>query len=179
MVRARQVVGLLLVLFLTACGAGDARPAGDGPGDRDALHDGLAAHFAGDHPEARKQDAADCFAEELTDRTSPDRLRDAGVLDADGAVVPELPVLPEDVAVDWAAAQLACSDFVVESTRAQVDVTKGEVDARRYADCLRGALTEAELRAAVVDTLTGDWAGVDLARLGRAQTGCADEATHD
>ncbi len=180
MTRAVLLVPVLL-LGLSGCTGddGSAGPSSSGPdaAQRSEIREGLAAHFAGDRPDDRKQQAADCFAEELTERRSVDQLRDTGVLDADWDVVPELPILPEDLATDWAAAQLACTDYVAESTRAQVDITKGKVDAASYADCLQGALTEVQMRAALVDTLTGDWSGVDLARLGRAQTDCADRAT--
>ena len=41
------------------------------------------------------------------------------------------------MAGDWADAQLACADFVEASTRAQVKVTKGDLDGEAYAACLR------------------------------------------
>ncbi len=178
MTRAPLLVAVLL-LGLSGC-SGEGQDSSTSQADaaqQAAIRDGLAAHFAGDHPDARKRDAGACFARSLTERASPDQLRDAGVLDADLDVVQELPTLPEDVAGDWAAAQLDCTDYVEESTRAQVEITKGKVDADEYAACLRAALTEDQMRAALVDTLTGDWGGVDVARLGRAQTDCADEAT--
>lgn len=165
---------VLALLALAGCTSDDPAPAP--PGDLAAIRADLAALFAGDHPGERESEAGACFAEELTDRVGTERLRDGGVLDASYDVVADVPPLPEDLAADWADAQFACTDFVEESTRAQVKVTKGRIDTDAYAACLRAALTEDEMRAAVVDSLTGDWSGVDLARLGQAQTECALEA---
>ncbi len=181
MTRALLLVTVLL-LGLTGCSGDGEGPSGEPTSGADAAQqaenrDGGAAHFAGGRPDDRRQEGADCFAETLTELWSPDELQDAGVLDAELDVVPELPILSEDLAEDWASAQLACTDYVEESTLAQVDITKGKVDAGRYAGCLRTELSEEQMRAALVDTLTGDWSGVDLARLGRAQTDCADRAT--
>jgi hypothetical protein len=137
---------------------------------------GLAALFAGDHPGPRDTANGECFAEELTSTTSLDALREAGVLDASYGVVEDLPALRPDVAEAWADAQFACTDFVEESTRAQQAATKGGVDGEAYAACLRGALDEAEMKAAVVDSLVGNWQGPALLSLGRAQSDCAEDA---
>jgi hypothetical protein len=176
--RSLLVVCVLLI-GLAGCSGADGSPSGGSgldPAQQTEIRDGLAAHFAGDHPDARKRDAAACFARTLLEETGAERLRDAAVLDADLGVVPELPLLPEDLAEDWAAAQLTCTDYVDESTRAQLVITKGRVDDEAYAGCLRAALTEEQMRDALVDTLTGDWSAVGIARLGRAQTDCAAEA---
>jgi hypothetical protein len=167
---------LLVLAALALVGCTSDAPETAEKGDLAAIRADLAAHFAGDHPGEREAAAGECFAEELTERAGTERLRDGGVLDASYDVVAELPALPEDLAEVWAEAQFACTDFVEESTRAQEKATKGRIDPEEYAACLRAALTEDELRAAVVDSLTGDWAGPDLARLGRAQTDCAAEA---
>jgi hypothetical protein len=150
--------------------------SGDEPPDRvdaDVTRDGLGALFAGDHPGDRETAAGRCFARELTDRVPRERLREAGVLDASYGVVADLPPLPAGIAEDWARAQLACTDFVAESTRAQVTISKGRIDAERYAGCLRRTLDEAELEAAVAGTLAGDWDAPAVASLGAAQARCA------
>lgn len=168
------MLALVAVLALAGCTAEEPTPAEKG--DPAAIRADLAALFAGDHPGAAETAAGECFAEELVSRTGTERLRDAGVLDASYDVVDDVPPLPEDLAGDWVDAQFACTDLVEESTRAQVKVTKGRIDTEAYAACLRAALTEDQMRAAVVDSLTGDWSGADLARLGEAQTDCAAEA---
>lgn len=151
---------------------------GEPPSDYDAavVRDGLGALFAGDHADQRADEAGRCFAQELTATTTPEELRSAGVLDEGFDVVAELPTLPPEVAEEWAAAQFACTDFVEESTRAQLTVTKGRLDADAYAACLHAEMSDDDLRAAVVEGLVGDWEGVHLARLGVAQSDCADRS---
>jgi hypothetical protein len=179
-VRAVRALAAVVLLVPVAALAGCSGDDGTGDASSDAAvtraRDGLAALFAGDHPEARQQAAARCFAEELTRTTSLDALQAAGVLDSSYDVEAEAPVLREDVAQAWADAQFACTDFVEESTRAQQAATKGRIEDAPYADCLRSQLTEAEMKAAVVDSLTGDWQGADLLRLGRAQSDCAQQS---
>jgi hypothetical protein len=168
---------LLLVAFVLAL-AGCQSEGGDEPADGptpdpSAIRDGLATLFAGDHPGARENAEGVCFAERLTAAVSPEQLQTAGVLDASYDVVREPPPLPADVAGEWADAQLACADFVEASTRAQVKVTKGDLDGPRYAACLRGRLTETQIRAAVVSSLRGDFDDPAVADLSEAQDACA------
>ena len=158
-------VGLALLASTTA-GCSDTGP------DREAIAAGLAGLFAGDHPTGRDAADGDCFADQLLDRVTPEQLQEAGVLGPSYAVVGELPRLPEELARTWVQAQFACTDFVERTAAARAGVSHGAVDPRAYAACLSGVLSDAELQAAVVDTLTGDWAGKDLARLTEAQAGC-------
>lgn len=156
-------------------GSGEESTTGSGGDDATRVAEvraDLAALFAGDHPDARQTATGECFAEELTSTTSLDALQAAGVLDSSYDVVADLPRLREDVAEAWAEAQFACTDFVEESTRAQQAATKGRILDEPYAACLRDELTPEQMRAAVVDSLTGNWQGVDLMRLGRAQSEC-------
>jgi hypothetical protein len=141
-----------------------------------AARAGLAALFAGDHPGPRDRANGECFARELTSRLSIDAMRASGLLDESYAVVEDRPPLRQDVAEAWVDAQFACTDFVAESTRAQQAATKGRVDTDAYAACLRETLDEEQLKAAVVDSLVGDWQGADLLALGRAQSDCARPA---
>jgi hypothetical protein len=170
-------LGMSLVLALGGCqsSGGDAEGgSGDGPApDPSSIRSGLASLFAGDHPGTRENTEGQCFAEELTAAVSPEQLRSAGVLDASYDVVEEPPPLPEDVAGDWADAQLACADFVEASTRAQVKVTKGDLDGEAYAACLRQKLTDDEIRAAVAASLMGDFDAAAVSTLGAAQSACA------
>jgi hypothetical protein len=171
MLRAAAVV--ILMLGLGAC-SGDELP--DQVPDAQ-VRDGLAALFAGDH--AGEDEAADarCFADELTDRVSIERLREAGVLDYRYRVPADVPPLPEDVAEDWVDAQLACVDFVEQSAQAQERLSKGKLDRTAYAACFREALTDDQLRAAVVATLMGEWDSPEVAALADAQETCRRTAT--
>lgn len=170
----RPVLVLIAVGVFSAC-SNESEP----PSDYDAavVRDGLGALFAGDHATAGDAEVGTCFAEAFTDITTPEELREAGVLDERFDVVAELPPLPLELAGKWVDAQFACTDFVAESTRAQEKVTKGQIDTEVYAACLRVALTDEQMRDGIVDALTGDWQGADLAALSRAQTDCAAEAT--
>ncbi|MCW2793728.1 MAG: hypothetical protein JWO76_2826 [Nocardioides sp.] len=162
----------LLVGSVTGCDDG-----ADGPEpDRGAIRTGLAAAVARAEPAPGDADEGTCFANTLMGQTTPEQLRDAGVLDASYHMVERLPKLPEELAEVWAAAQLRCTDFVGLSAQAQAKLSHGGVDPEAYADCLHAALTDDQLRAALVDTLTGDWDGADLDRFTSAQGTCASRS---
>lgn len=167
-----------LVLALGGCQSDGSDPGSEGgpSADPSAIRSGLAALFAGDHPGSRENAEGRCFAEKLTAAVSPERLRSAGVLDSSYDVVAEPPALPQDVAGDWADAQLACIDFVEASTRAQVKVTHGDLDGPAYAACLRHELTDDEIRAAVTASLSGSFDAPEVAALSTAQSTCARSA---
>jgi hypothetical protein len=175
--RTRRASFLLVVLALllpaTACSGDGSSTGGGATPDPARVRAGLTALYAGDHASAADRADGACFARELTSRTTPERLREAGVLDASYDVVDELPVLPRDTAESWAAAQLACADFVEAAARAQERISHGAVDPGRYAACLRHALDDEALRAALVATLTGDLDGPAVRRLTLAQARCA------
>lgn len=164
------LAALLAALLLAGC-AGD-----DSPGDREEIRASLAAVFAGDHPEDTDLDAGQCFAEAFTDSTSTAAMADGGLLDDDGDVVEPLPALTPALAEKWVDAQFGCTDFVEESTRAQVKVSKGRIDAEAYAACLADDLSEQEMRDAVQATLEARWDSAELSRLSQAQTVCYDAA---
>ena len=180
--RCVLVPGLIIavVLALGGCQSDGGDPAGgsgDGPTpDPAAIRSGLASLFDGDHPGARENTEGRCFAVKLTAAVSPQERRSAGVLAGSYDVVAEPPPRPADVAGSWADAQLACSDFVEASTRAQVKVTHGDLDERAYAACLRQRMTEDEIRAAVAASLGGDFAAPEVAGLSAAQSACAKRA---
>ena len=165
-----------LVLLLGGCQSEEAEPAAGPTPDPAEIRAALAALFAGDHPGTREETEGDCFAEKLTQAVSPQELRSAGVLDESYDVVAEPPPLPAAVAGEWANAQLACSDFVEASTRAQVKVTHGDLDGQAYATCLRARMTPPRIRAAVVSSLMGDFDDAAVAGLGEAQSACARRA---
>ena len=176
----RPALSSLVVLTVLVAGCTGEEATTPPPDvDEDAVRTGLAQLYAGDHAEDAEDagdadtDAADCFARGLVEATTPDQLREAGLLDASYAVVDQVPPLPQDAAEAWVDAQLACVDFVEESARAQVAASKGAIDPATYATCLRAAITEDQLRAALVQALTGDLSGPAVARLSDAQVSCA------
>ena len=164
-----------LPLLLTGCSGDDADgPRADEPVPA-TVRDGLATLFAGDHADVTTEQQGRCFAEELLDRVSLDRLHAAGVVDG-AVVVTDRTTLPPDLAADWADAQMQCVDFVEASTRAQVAVSKGAVDDAAYAACLRSAVDDATVRAALVAGLTGAFDDPAVDRLATAQDDCAAQA---
>ncbi len=169
----RASILLLSVVLLTGCS--DDEPEAEGP-SREAVEPGIADLYAGDHAGARDLDAAACFAAELVDRAGVDRLRDAGIVTGSGEVADELPTFDEETAALWVDAQLACVDWVEESTRALTAQAKGELDTAAYAACLREALTDEQYRAAVESTLTGAWDAPEVAALSDAQRRCTTMA---
>lgn len=185
-VRRLVAVGALLAVAATsACSSGDAPRPGEpepaaAPTPTEAeLARGLAALYAGagtgraGTPAAQQAASeADCFGEVLARAVPASALIEAGLL-VDGQVVEQAPVLPEQLARQWFAAQQACADFVVVSTRAQAAATKGRLDREAYAACLRGALDAAALEEAVVATLTARWDDPAVAALADAQATCA------
>lgn len=174
MLRPVLVLIALAALGLpAACSSQDEPPADY---DAAAVRAGLAALFAGDHPEAEDAEAGACFAEAFTGATTPAELREAGLLDERYAVVADLPTLTPEVAKTWVDAQFSCTDFVAESTRAQIKATKGRLDPDAYAACLRGLMSDDDLRAAVLESLTGQWDGEHVSRLGAAQSDCVDRS---
>jgi hypothetical protein len=166
---------VLLVLALVGC-SDDAPPPDERP-DRASVERGLADLYAGDHATTRDKEAGACFAEALVDRAGVPALVDAGIVTDTGEVVGELPTFDTGTATLWVDAQFACVDYVEESTRALLAQTKGALDEQRYAECLRAALTESELRAAVAASLTGAWDAPEVTALADAQAGCQQRAT--
>ena len=175
MLRGALVV--IVMLAATGCSGDEAPEGAADERPRQVTLDGLASLYAGDHPGEDQTADGRCFAEELTDRVSFDRLREAGVVDEDGAVVVDVPSLPEDLARDWVDAQFACVDVVEQSAEAQRRLSKGKVDVEAYAACLREALPEDELKAAIVEALTGELDGEALAAFSDAQGACRREST--
>ena len=138
---------------------------------------GLAALFAGDHPEPEDRRQARCFADQLTERVAGTALRDAGILTDDGSVVTTLPVLDEATAEAWVDAQLACVDYVEASARAFVAQSKGALDVGAFTTCLRSALSGAEISGALVQTLSGGFDSPEVRLLSTTQADCAGSAT--
>jgi len=163
-----------LLVGLSSCTSAEEDPPAAAPTvDEAALADGLAAVYAGDNPDPDDVTEGDCFADALLASTTPEELRAGGLVDASYAVVSEIPVLDAGLAGLVADAQLACTDFVADSTAAQVDVTKGRLDRKAYATCLADELDAATIRASVVASLMGEWDDPALVTLSDAQTTCA------
>lgn len=167
---------LLPVSLLLGCSADDEPAAPDADVDITAVQRGLVGLWVGDDATPEDTATGECFAAELTDRATPDQLRDAGILDASYAVVTQLPFLDREGAELWVDAQFACTDFVTESTRAQVAATKGKVDRTAYDACLRAALSEDQLREAAVQSVMGDLGGDAVAAFSQAQLDCVQQA---
>jgi hypothetical protein len=178
----RGVVGCVLVVALAACSA-----PGDPPGeasdqassgssaayDEAAVRSDLAAFVAGtDRADDRRAGA--CFADELLGSTTPEQLREGGMVADDGGAVIPVPALDAGLAGLVADAQLACFDLVEVSTRALTSVRKGDLDPGAYAGCLREALPREAQRAALVASVRGHYDDPALDRLARAQVSCAD-----
>ena len=170
---------LLLLVTLGAAGcSGDPAEREPSPTtvvDEGALAEGLAALYAGDHPDREDLREGDCFAEALLGSTMPAALQDSGLVGADGRVATEIPPLDDDVAGLVADAQLACTDFIADSTAAQVSVTKGRLDPEAYAACLREALGDEEIRAGAVASLQGELDDPAVTVVSDAQAGCSAE----
>ncbi|WP_372729907.1 hypothetical protein [Nocardioides sp.] len=171
------------LLLLGGCSSGETGETGEGSSDTGgatasttAIRAGLVELVVGARATRAERADARCFADALLARTTPDQLRSAGVLDASYDVVDELPILSRDDAGTWVDAQFSCADFVDQSARAQEQLSHGAIDRARYAQCLREALTTEQLRAAVVDTLSGAWDGPALARFSAAQADCQRRA---
>ncbi|HWM74744.1 MAG TPA: hypothetical protein VNQ53_13425 [Nocardioides sp.] len=170
---SRASVGLLTALLLVGCS--DDEPVKKDP-NTDAVEQGIADLYAGDHATDEDSVAGACFASELVDRAGVDGLRDAGIVTESGGVATELPAFEEETARLWVEAQFACTDYIDESTRALVAQSKGRLDPKAYADCLRGAITDDELREAVVASLTGAWETPEVNKLADAQARCSAAA---
>jgi hypothetical protein len=172
--RVSMFAPAAVVAAVLLAGCSDDEPDGRSSAtpDRAEVEEGLAALFAGDHSTERDDASGACFAEELVDRAGVERLTEAGILTDAGTVAPELPAFDDETAGLWVDAQFACVDYVEESTRALSAQTKGRLDQKAYAACLRDALTDEQIRAAVVATLTGDWEAEEVTALSDAQGGC-------
>lgn len=172
----RWMAALLLVATLTACD--DDPEPGARPSfsfDAGSAHDDLAALYAGDHPSAHDLRDGDCVATRFLRATTPLQLASSGVVDHRGRVVEQLPPLDPPTAQDWADAQFACVDFVAASARS-VALALGphrHFDAAAYRTCLREALTEDQMKAAVVASLRGRLTDPAVDRLAGAQSDCA------
>jgi len=174
---------LLLVLALVACDAGDPDTGGRSDQERssaapapDTVREGLAVLYAGDAPTPEVLAEGECFAAALTDRLTLDELVDAELVQDDGQVVASAPVLDADVAGAWVDSVESCAPFVEVSTRALATQSKGRLDETSYAACLEDALDPAQVRAALVATLTGRFDTPDVQALSAAQADCAQQA---
>ncbi|MBS44628.1 MAG: hypothetical protein CMH83_15975 [Nocardioides sp.] len=189
---AALLTGAVLALGATACsgdggtdGSGDApssdasasATSDDGAGGEDSLRDAIADLYNGPDPDATGDPAeGECFADELIDRLGEDGLVEAGIAEEGGGVVDRPAALDEPTAEAWADATLACSDFYETSAAALQAQSPKDLDEPAYADCLRDAVTEDDVRAALVASLTGALDDPAVTTLSRAQATCADGA---
>lgn len=182
----RRLLPLLLVVVLTACTAGDVsggdttapadEPSASSTADPAAVRDALAAAFAGDQPGPAAEEEGGCFADRLLEAATVAELEEAGVVDGTGAVAPAFPALERPLAEKVVDAQLACTDFVADSSQAGLYVTKGRLARQAYAACLRQALPDEAVRAAVLAAVMGRWDDPAVSGLSRNQARCARAA---
>lgn len=172
-----------LTIAMSACDSDETPGPGPTPTSEaaaepasDAVRTGVVALYTADDASEDQLVEAGCFADELLERLDLAELRDAGIVQDDGQVVPVLPVLDVPTAEEWVAAQGECADFVTVSTRAVVVQSKGKADAKVYETCLRGALSPEQLDAAIVDTLTGHFDSAEVQALSGAQAECSRSA---
>ncbi len=181
-------LGLVISLSLVGCSGSEdvvpapapstttpsaAEPSADSSVDASAdVARGLEQLYAGNSALPQDRGEAACFADELHRRLSDQDLVDAGILQPDGSATDALPVFDETTAAAWVDAQLACVGFIEASTRALLTQTRGAIDADAYATCLRTALTDGQIRAALVQTLSGGFDSPEVALLADAQAGC-------
>lgn len=174
------VVAAAAVLGLAGC-SGDDDPAPEPTSSVSVIAEtaspvstaDLAALFTGNSTEELDRRQGTCFARALQRRLDFFELRAGGIVDDQGNVVEALPVFDEATAAAWVDAQLTCVDYVEASTRALLTQTRGDLDAEAYAACLRDALTDAEIRAALEQTLSGGFDSPEVAALADAQATCA------
>ena len=162
---------------LAGC-AGDAEaetvtPSATSPASPAEVRSALVDLYSGDHASGEDTTAAECFADDLLERVTPEGLRDGGVLDSSFAPRAEATALDRPVAEAWAAAQMACTDFVEQSTEAQEALTKGRLDDDAYAACLDGRLDEATIRDASISTLMARLDDPAVAEMSVAQSECS------
>jgi hypothetical protein len=169
---APTLIAATVLLGLSACGdeAGAEASTSASPAE---VRSTLIELYAGGRAAGEDPAAAECFADDLLGRVTPEDLRDGGVLDDSFAPRAEATALDRPVAEAWTAAQLACSDFVEQSVQAQEVLTKGRLDADAYAACLEVRLDEATIRDASVSTLMADLDDPVVAEMGRAQSECS------
>jgi hypothetical protein len=163
---------ILLLSALILVGCSDDEPERN-DASTEAVEEGIADLYAGDHATDEDSETGACFAAELVDRAGIDGLRDAGIVTDSDEVATELPAFEEETARLWVEAQFACTDYIEESTRALVAQSKGKLDPEAYAECLRAAITDAELREAVVASLTGAWEAPEVNKLAAVQAQCS------
>ena len=172
------VVAAATIVGLVACSGDDALTPAPTPSVEVVLEPvvstaELAALFIGNSTEELDRRQGRCFARALEHRLDFAALEAGGIVDGGGFVVQVLPVLDEATAAAWVEAQLTCVDYVEASTRAMLTQTRGDLDAEAYAACLRAALTDEEVRAALVQTLSGGFDSPEVAALAEAQSTCS------
>lgn len=168
----RPSILLVAAVLLAGCSDDGPEDKDDNGPDRAVVEQGIADLYAGDHATDQDATSGACFAKELLDRAEVGLLEDAGIITDSGDVAAELPAFDEETARLWVDAQFACVDYIEESTRALLAQTKGKLQQERYAACLREALTDDQLRAAVEATLTGAWDAPEVTALANAQADC-------
>ncbi|WP_457207271.1 hypothetical protein [Nocardioides sp. P5_C9_2] len=177
--RPGRLTALLLLAAvslpgLTGCAAeAEADTTSSSAASPAKVRGGLVDLYAGDRASADDTRAAECFADDLLGRVTPEELRDGGVLDASFRPKDKAATLDRTLAVAWTEAQMTCTDFVAESTEAQERLTRGRLDAEAYAACLDGRLDDDTIRDASVSTLTAHFEDPAVGEMSVAQSECS------
>lgn len=158
---------------LAGCGSETEAEAVTLSASPETVRSSLVELYAGDRASDDATSAAECFADDLLDRVTPEDLRDGGVLDDAYAPRTRATALDRPVAEAWTEAQMSCTDFVEQSTEAQEALTKGRLDADAYAACLDGRLDEETIRAASVSTLMARLDDPAVGEMSVAQSECS------
>lgn len=172
----RPVLALLAALLLGGCGF-EVSQDDDVDPDAATVRTGLAALWSG--PDAAPEVVAEgeCFADALTERLSLDELVEAGIVEDDGTVGPDTPMLDVDTAGAWVDAAAACTPYAEIAGRTLAARFEGRLDADAYAACLDASLPADRVREALVATLSGGFAtDPAVAELQAAVTPCAQGA---
>jgi hypothetical protein len=177
--RPERLAALTLIVAaslpgLAACTAeAEADTVSDPAASTAKVRTALVELYAGERDAGDDADAAECFADDLLGRVTPEELRDGGVLDASYRPRATMATLDRPVAEAWTEAQLSCTDFVAESTEAQEALTKGRLDADAYVACLDGRLDEETIRDASVSTLMARFDDPAVREMSVAQSECS------
>ncbi len=175
MLRRSLPAVLVLAVAVTGCKADFAQNDDVEPQEAD-VRAGLVELYTLDDETPDVVAEGGCFADALLARLSLDELVQAGVVEDDGSVTVAIPMLDVDVAESWVDAQAACVDYVVPSTRALVDHGAVGLDETAYAACFEAALTDEQVRTALVKSLSGGIDGPDVAALTTAEADCAEQS---
>ena len=172
MVRAVRVAVVAVLLLVAGCddGTPSARPTELPNG----LQPALVALYVGDHADDKTKTDATCVVDHFLEHADADEVR--RVLTPAGRVPDPLPPFSKPLAESWTDGVFACTDFADSIVQAQVELSHGKVAAQPFRKCLDAGLTNPQLRAAYLATLTQEFDDPSLTRLQQATKACVLQA---